>query len=129
MWNGSKFVLSNLDPEINFKELKLEQLSLNLWDRWIMSRLGRMIKGVEKYLAKYNFSFASKLLENFSGMITVIGILNQQKSGFIQRKMRKIKNAIFMLWYVLRIILKRCIPLCPLLLKGYGRVSLMKVKV
>ena len=114
LWNGSKFVLSNLDPEINFKELKPEQLSLNLWDRWIMSRLGRMIKGVEKYLAKYNFSFASKLLENFFWNDYCDWYIESAKVRiYSEEDAEDKKNAIFMLWYVLENYLKALHPFMP----------------
>jgi valyl-tRNA synthetase len=116
LWNGSKFVISNLDSDagINFIDLKPGQLSLNLWDRWIISRLNRMIKGVEKYLAKYNFSFASKLLENF--------FWNDYCDWYIESAKVRIhsaedaddkKNAIFVLWYVLEGYLKALHPFMP----------------
>ena len=114
LWNGSKFVISNLNEEINFEDTEPGQLDLNLWDRWIISRLNRVVKGVEKYLAKYNFSFASKMLWNF--------FWNDYCDWYIESAKVRIysikdssdkKNALFILWHVLEKYLKVLHPFMP----------------
>lgn len=65
IWNASKFVLSAINENHKDFEEKIHEKNLNLWDKWILERLNVTIKNYEKYIEKYNFSFASKLLHNF----------------------------------------------------------------
>ena len=114
LWNASKFVISNLSESGNIDNINIDQLSLGLWDRWILSRLNRVVKGVEKNLRKYNFSFASKLLNNF--------LWNDYCDWYIESAKVRIyfsknnddkKNALFILWYVLERYLKLLHPFMP----------------
>ena len=60
IWNMSRFVLMNV------KEPKAERLgSLELADRWILSRLNQTIKQVTDNLENYKFGEAARLLYNF----------------------------------------------------------------
>lgn len=62
IWNASRFVLMNLEGFDNNKaELEPETIE----DRWILSRLQRLIAGVDRSFESYNFSEASKLLYDF----------------------------------------------------------------
>ncbi|MBU4482681.1 MAG: valine--tRNA ligase [Actinobacteria bacterium] len=114
LWNASKFVISNLSESRNIDNINIDHLSLGLWDRWILSRLNRVVKGVEKNLRKYNFSFASKLLNNF--------LWNDYCDWYIESAKVRIyfpkdnddkKNALFILWYVLERYLKLLHPFMP----------------
>jgi len=114
LWNASKFVISNLNGKINFDEIKLEQLDLSLWDEWIISRLNKVIEGVEKYLGRYNFSFASKLLVSF--------FWNDYCDWYIESAKVRIyseddssdrENTLFVLWYVLEKYLRVLHPFMP----------------
>lgn len=114
LWNASKFVISNLSESRNIDNINIDHLSLGLWDRWILSRLNRVIKGVEKNLRKYNFSFASRLLNNF--------LWNDYCDWYIESAKVRIyfpkdnddkKNALFILWYVLERYLKLLHPFMP----------------
>ncbi len=114
IWNASKFVLSNLDKDMDFKAVSLEQLNLNIWDEWIVSGLHRVIREVEKYLGRYNFAFASKLLVSF--------FWNDYCDWYIESAKVRIyhgendsesKNTMFVLWYVLEKYLRVLHPFMP----------------
>jgi valyl-tRNA synthetase len=114
LWNASKFVISNLSESENINDINIDRLNLDLWDKWILSRLNRTIKGVEKYLGRYNFSFASRLLNSF--------LWNDYCDWYIESAKVRIyftknssdkKNALFILWYVLEKYLKLLHPFMP----------------
>ena len=67
LWNAAKFLIYCMDNEKDFypAKIKSSELRLNLWDKWILSRFAKTIKMAEKYLEKYNFSFACRILNNF----------------------------------------------------------------
>jgi valyl-tRNA synthetase len=64
LWNASKFVIANIQG-INVLDLDPKTLTLDPWDKWILSRLAKTIKSLERYLEKYNISFACKCLTDF----------------------------------------------------------------
>ncbi|MFA5014736.1 MAG: valine--tRNA ligase [Actinomycetota bacterium] len=113
LWNASKFVIANLNDE-DIADIDIGQLNPDLWDRWILSRLNRVVRGIEKYLGKYNFSFASRILNTF--------LWNDYCDWYIESAKVKIyspknsgekKNALFILWYVLEKYLKLLHPFMP----------------
>ncbi|MBN2072489.1 MAG: valine--tRNA ligase [Actinobacteria bacterium] len=65
IWNASRFVLSNIPGIENDSYMRIDKSSLNLWDRWILSRLNKVIDDVENFLSGYNFSFACRALQDF----------------------------------------------------------------
>src|SRR4030043_1781546 len=113
LWNASKFVTANLKDE-DMAGIDIGRLDLDIWDKWILSRLNRTIRGVEKYLGKYNFSFASRILVSF--------LWNDYCDWYIESAKVKIyspknsgdkKTALFILWYVLEKYLKLLHPFMP----------------
>jgi valyl-tRNA synthetase len=114
LWNASKFVISNLGEMENNDSIKIEQLDLNIWDRWILSGLNRTIRDVEKYLGKYNFSFASRLLTDFFWNEYCDWYIESAKIRVYSAKNDNDKRSvIFMLWYVLESYLKLLHPFMP----------------
>ena len=65
IWNASKFVISAAKESMDISSLCLEALDLNIWDKWILDRLGSAIRNYEKNIEKFNFSLACKVLINF----------------------------------------------------------------
>lgn len=113
LWNASKFVTANLKDE-DMAGIDISQLDLDIWDKWILSGLNKTIRGIEKYLGKYNFSFASKILISF--------LWNDYCDWYIESAKVKIyspknsndkKNTLFILWYVLEKYLKLLHPFMP----------------
>jgi valyl-tRNA synthetase len=115
LWNASKFVISNISKDTDIYRMDIENLSLNLWDKWILSGLNSTIRDVEKYMAKYNFSFASRLLNDF--------FWNEYCDWYIESTKVRIysegnddddrRSALFILWYVLEKYLKLLHPFMP----------------
>ncbi|HEY3375768.1 MAG TPA: valine--tRNA ligase [Candidatus Aquicultor sp.] len=62
LWNASRFVLMNLE---GYEKPALQEADLNLADRWIVSRLNRVIRDVDEAIRVYNFAEASRLIYEF----------------------------------------------------------------
>ncbi len=60
LWNASRFVLINIE---DLKETELKGLKLE--DKWILTRLNKTIKEVEKHMNKYDFNLAGSAIYNF----------------------------------------------------------------
>ena len=64
IWNASRFVLMNIDPEDVFGGVP-DKSHLRLEDRWILSRLGRTIREVNEGLGDYDMERAARALYDF----------------------------------------------------------------
>ena len=60
IWNASRFTLMNIE---GIKEIKLDNLSKE--DKWIISKLQKVIKDVRKYMDKYEFHNVGSILYDF----------------------------------------------------------------
>jgi valyl-tRNA synthetase len=114
LWNASKFVISNISKDTEIYSKNINDFDLNLWDRWILSRLNRTVSDVEKYMSKYNFSFASRLLNDF--------FWNEYCDWYIESAKVRIyskssddnrRTVLFVLWYILEKYLKLLHPFMP----------------
>jgi valyl-tRNA synthetase len=67
LWNASRFILMNLDDEVNEQHLIAVDFKgqLPLMDRWILSRLNETTKKVTEQLHGFRFNLAAKLLYDF----------------------------------------------------------------
>jgi valyl-tRNA synthetase len=65
LWNASKLAITNLD---GYDPSKVDQksLTLSLEDRWILSRLSKLTKGVGRNLTTYRFNDAGRDLYEFA---------------------------------------------------------------
>ena len=64
IWNASRFILMNIE-DLDFGEIKEEELDFTLADYWIISRLNKISATVDEALEKYNFGEVSKSLYDF----------------------------------------------------------------
>ncbi|MDI3548401.1 MAG: valyl-tRNA synthetase [Halanaerobiales bacterium] len=64
IWNASRFILMNIE-DLDFAAIKEEELEFTLADRWIISRLNKVIMAVDKVLSSYNFGEVGKALYDF----------------------------------------------------------------
>lgn len=62
IWNASRFVLMNLE---GYEKMETREDDLDLADRWIISRLNRVISEVDRSIEVYNFAETSRLLYDF----------------------------------------------------------------
>jgi len=118
IWNGSRFVITSITgftegmtPEL-FRDP--EAAALNIWDRWILSRLNRTVKQVEKSLGCYNFSQASRELYNFFWSEFCDWYLEASKTRLYSAVDEIDKRTCrYMLWYVLETYLRSLHPFMP----------------
>jgi len=62
IWNASRYILSNIEG-IDIKDIN--DVELDLADRWILSRYHRTVKKMNDYLEKYRLMDASSLIYEF----------------------------------------------------------------
>jgi len=65
IWNAARFVISNLDFNLNYNEVDLSKHSLSLSDKWILTRLQKVIREVTEHLENFRFSEYVKTIYNF----------------------------------------------------------------
>lgn len=53
IWNSARFVLMNIDDDMNYEDLTFD--NLNLCDKWILNRLNEVIKEVDVNMDKFEF--------------------------------------------------------------------------
>ncbi|MBQ8472437.1 MAG: valine--tRNA ligase [Bacilli bacterium] len=62
LWNASRFCLLNME---DFKEIDYKLENLKKEDKWIISKLNKVIKDVIKYMDKYEFNNVASILYSF----------------------------------------------------------------
>ncbi len=67
LWNASRFVLMNIDPEEGAKvdNQPIDTASLSLMDRWILSRYNMAVRQANQLLSEYKFGELSDVLYEF----------------------------------------------------------------
>jgi len=65
IWNASRFVIMNLDDNVDYNNIDLLAHTLSLSDKWILSRLQKEVEEVTKCLEEYKFSEYVKTIYNF----------------------------------------------------------------
>jgi len=62
LWNASRFILGNVEEESN---LEISQMKITSEDRWILSRLNRLIINVDSLMTDYQFGEALRQIHDF----------------------------------------------------------------
>jgi valyl-tRNA synthetase len=62
LWNASRFILGNIEEDSN---LDLSQMKMTTEDRWILSRLNRMIANVDTLMTDFQFGEALRQIHDF----------------------------------------------------------------
>jgi valyl-tRNA synthetase len=116
IWNATRFALMNLEdfrpqgPELDLRE-PLERLE----DRWMLSRLTRVIEGVRAHLESYDFNVAAKALYEFTWHELCDWYLELIKPRLLGQDPRDQQAAQHVLALALRETLKLLHPLVPFL--------------
>ncbi len=63
LWNASRFALMNLE---GYQPGPVDRSELMLEDRWILSRLSRVVEDVNTYLGRYQFDAATRAIREFT---------------------------------------------------------------
>jgi valyl-tRNA synthetase len=70
LWNVARYIITNYESGIMNQESgirnRLKTQNLTLADRWILGKMGELVKQVTKDLNNYQFSQASEKLRNFT---------------------------------------------------------------
>lgn len=61
LWNASRFVLMNLDRDIELDKSKLQEE-----DKWILSRLNKLVSEIDENLEKYELGIAANKVYEFT---------------------------------------------------------------
>lgn len=64
LWNASRFVMMNLTDE-QYLDIDLSKAKLELPEQWILSRLQKAIKDVNRQLDRFHFNEAAKVIYEF----------------------------------------------------------------
>ena len=116
IWNASKFVISSISGfEEDIKKTGLNDLKLNIWDRWILEKLNTTIKGYEKYIEKFNFAFAARLAYNFFWSEFCDWYIEVSKNRIYGTNEGDKKTAAIVLHFVLENYLRILHPMMPFL--------------
>ncbi len=125
IWNASKFVISAIgdagqdktggrSAAKDIQAKSIQGMDLDLWDRWIISRLNSTIEDVEKNLLRFNFSGASRSLYNFFWSEFCDWYLESSKVRLYGSSDEKDREACqFVLWFVLERFLRAMHPFMP----------------
>ena len=65
LWNACRFIEMNLDAEFK-RDKEVDNLELDLPDKWILSRLTKMVKDYNLQLERFHFNEAAKILYEFT---------------------------------------------------------------
>ncbi len=123
LWNISRYVIMNTEGLIG-SELKIDREKLTFIDKWILSKLNKMINQVDYFFDNYEFGEAAKLIYNFTW--------HDFASWYIEMaKLSDTLNTKSVLVYVLTNIIKLLHPFMPFVTEeifqklGYDEVSIM----
>lgn len=63
LWNATRFVLMNLEEDVSYDNIDLNKLEEE--DKWIISRLNKVIKDVSENLEKYEIGLGAQRIYDF----------------------------------------------------------------
>jgi len=63
LWNAARFVVCNIEPDGETLEIKWPELPVA--DRWILSRLGETVSGVNRLMTDFQFGEAQRYIYEF----------------------------------------------------------------
>nr|WP_210994106.1 valine--tRNA ligase [Acholeplasma granularum] len=107
LWNITRFVTLNITDS----KLTINENELNLFDKWILSRLSETINLADTFYEKYEFNEASKVLTHFIWEEFANWYLELSKVSLNDENANKNTQAVLV--YVLKDILKLLHPFLP----------------
>jgi valyl-tRNA synthetase len=63
LWNAARFILGNIEERVSIDEI--ERATLPLEDRWILSRMNRLIESVASIMEDFQFGEAQRQIHDF----------------------------------------------------------------
>lgn len=110
LWNASRLILMNAD-NVNIKPLK--ELSLNLWDQWILKELNTVIKNTLQDLENFRFNDVVENLYHFIWSRFCDWYLEIVKTSLYSQDKKEKQRALSVLFYVLEKSLRLLHPIMP----------------
>jgi valyl-tRNA synthetase len=111
LWNATRFVLMNLQDDISFDNIVLDNLEEE--DKWILSRLNNTIKEVSDNLDKYELGMGAQRIYDFIWDEYCDWYIEMVKSRLYGNDTESKATAQKVLVYVLKDILKILHPFMP----------------
>ena len=110
LWNATRFVLMNLDDDID-TEIVIEDLRNE--DKWILSKLQKLIKDVTEKLDKYEIGLAAQDIYDFIWTEYCDWYIEMVKPRLYAESSKEKEAAKKVLLYVLKDVLKLLHPFMP----------------
>ena len=107
LWNITRFITMNIDD----KNVEIKPETLNLQDKWILSRLSQVITEADYNYEKFEFGEASRTLYNFIWDEFASWYVEFAKIALQNEKTRPNTQAVLL--YVLKAVLKMMHPFIP----------------
>tara|TARA_B100001113_G_C21015753_1_gene581295 strand:- start:68 stop:1057 length:990 start_codon:yes stop_codon:yes gene_type:complete len=113
LWNSARFILMNIDTNIDDFTLKPESHELDLTDVWILSKLNTTIKNVDDAYESYKMNDAVKIIYDFVYSDFCDWYIEFSKTRFYGTNEKSRKTALNVSVYCMRTILKLLHPYTP----------------
>jgi len=111
IWNASRYIMMNITDD--FKQVPIDKIELDIFDKWILSQFTRMVDDVNKNLENARFNDAATSIQSFFWHSFCDWYLELSKSKIFSGN-EKIKNdALSLLLFILRETLKALHPIMP----------------
>ncbi len=108
LWNASRFV------EMHIQDYEETNVTLELLDRWILSKLNRLINEVTKYYETFQFNRALDSVRNFTWHIFCDQYIESIKYRLYSNEDEESKaSARYVLYNLVSNIIKLLAPICP----------------
>ncbi|HOJ63626.1 MAG TPA: valine--tRNA ligase [Spirochaetota bacterium] len=111
IWNASRFILMNI-PD-NFKIRKIKDINLDIFDKWILTSLQRVIKNVNNYFDKARFNDIALTLNHFFWDDFCDWYVELSKSKIFSQNEDIKQDKLSLLIYILKEFLKLIHPIMP----------------
>ena len=116
LWNAFKFLKIYTDKEKGFKQDKINKDKLTFFDKWILSKLSKLIIGFQKDFEAYNFGDATNKIYSFwydcvcNRYIEALKVILSDKSPFDEETKNNTKNVFLYIFEKALIILHPFTP-------------------
>lgn len=112
IYNASKFILSNLEEGVDYT-LKRDSINLTTEDRWILSKLQKIVKKSTKEIESYRFNEYASTLYDFFWHDYCDWYIELTKERIYKGSREEKQTALTVLLYILENSLKLLHPIMP----------------
>ena len=112
IWNISRFIGISIEAQ-SYKNQEINLKLLNIFDKWILSELNKVIENIDYNYEKYEFGEVAKVIYKFVWNDFASWYLEMTKVVFQEGSNEEKQNTCAILVYVLKSILKMLHPFIP----------------